>query len=224
VLGLEYATYKYDWIAAREQLDAALATDSRDAVALYLNAWLAFDLGLYDQAVRLQNISVSIDPLSPDAHQNGAIIDYLMGNLDSAERSFRISMAIGPTWAGNHVYLGQIELRRGRPEAALKEILAERSSARDYGLAIAYDALGRRAESDAALDRLMRKQQSSPACNIAIVYAARGDREQAFKWLGRAVDQRDLTLGHKFRNDPWLVQLRGDPRYHALLRRMNLPD
>jgi hypothetical protein len=89
---------------------------------------------------------------------------------------------------------------------------------------MAYDALGRRAESDATLAEVVRTQQDSAACNIAIVYAARGDRDQAFKWLGRAVDQRELLLGHKFRNDPWLVPLRTDPRYRALLRRMNLPD
>ena len=83
-------------------------------------------------------------------------------------------------------------------------------------------ALGRRAESDAALAHAIRASANSDACNIAIVYAYRGERDQAFKWLERAVDQRELMLGHKFRNEPRFAPLRSDTRFKALLRRMNL--
>jgi len=55
-----------------------------------------------------------------------------------------------------------------------------------------------------------------------MVYAARGDPDHAFEWLERAYRQRDAgLLGIKI--DPFLTSLHGDPRYAALLRKMNLP-
>jgi adenylate cyclase len=223
VLGLQYATFDFNWVAAGQELDRALTLKSRDPVALYLNSWLAFDLGRYDESLRLQSASVSIDPLNPDAYQNGAIIYYLLGNPDAAERGLRASIEISPSFAANHWYLGLIQLQRGQPLAALKEMQAEHSDeTRNFGLAMAFHALHRRAESDAALARGIRSGADSAACNIAIVYTYRGERDQAFKWLERSVDQRELLLGHKFRNEPLLAPLRGDARYKALLRRMNL--
>ena len=58
---------------------------------------------------------------------------------------------------------------------------------------------------------------------IAQIYAHRGDVEQAFAWLDRAYEQRDSGLGLYLKGDPLLENLRSDPRYVELLRKMNLP-
>jgi TolB-like protein/Flp pilus assembly protein TadD len=225
ILGLQHATDEYNWPAAAAELQQALALNTRDPVALYHVSWLAFNLGQHAEAVRLQNLSVSIDPLSPDAHQNGAIIHYLIGNLEAAEQEFRASIQISPTFAGNHVYLGQILLLRGNPQGALREMLAEPSpSTRDFGLALACHALGRKAESDAALARFTRSSGNLVPMNVAIVHAYRGERDQAFAWLEKAIDERDLAVGHKFFDEPKFEPLRSDPRYKALLRKLNRPE
>jgi hypothetical protein len=51
----------------------------------------------------------------------------------------------------------------------------------------------------------------------------RDDKDEAFKWLDRAYDNRDsgITL---MRADPMLRNLRGDPRFTALLRKLKLPE
>ena len=224
ILGLQHATYEYDWLAAAAELRQALALNTRDPVALYHVSWLAFNLGQHAEAVRLQNLSVSIDPLSPDAHQNGAIIQYLIGNLDAADQEFRASIQISPTFGGNHLYLGQVLLLRGNAQGALKEMLAEPSpSTRDFGLALAYHALGRKAESDAALARSTQSSGNLVPMNVAIVHAYRDERDQAFAWLEKAVDERDLAVGHKFYDEPKLEPLRSDPRYQSLLKKLNRP-
>lgn len=224
ILGLQHATFDYDWPAARAELRAAQAVNTRDPVALYNISWLAFDLGDLQEAVRLQDLSISIDPLNPDAHQNGGIIAYLMGDLDAAERELRASLRISPTFGGDHWYLGQIYLQRGDLQKALREMQAETSGSRDFGLALVYYALGRKQESDAALARLTREFALTTPLNIGIVHAYRGERDQAFAWMEKAVEGRDLTIGHKFRYDPKLEPLRSDPRYKALLKKMNWPD
>ena len=224
ILGLKYATFEYNWPAAGAELRTAVALNSRDPVALYNMSWLAFDLGLHDESLRLQDLSLSIDPLNPDAHQNGGIIYFLIGNLEAGEQALRRSLQISPGFSGSHWFLGQIYLLRGDKQGALREMLAESESTRDLGLALVYHALGRKTDSDVALARAVQMYGGSAPTNIAIVYAYRGQRDQAFKWLEKAVNEHDLLIGHKFRDEPKLAPLRSDPRYKALLRKMNLPE
>jgi tetratricopeptide (TPR) repeat protein len=103
---------------------------------------------------------------------------------------------------------------------------AEPAPYTDLGLAMAYDALGRRSAADAALARAVQAFERTGTygeLNIALAYAARNDRDRAFDWLERAVTTRDLNLGHELRYDPAFDALRADARYARLLREMNLP-
>jgi hypothetical protein len=83
--------------------------------------------------------------------------------------------------------------------------------------------LGRTAESDKLLAELVKGFAGNAAYQIAEVHAWRGEREPAFVWLERAYVQRDagLTL---VKSDPMLEKLHGDPRFAALLRKMNLSE
>jgi tetratricopeptide (TPR) repeat protein len=221
IIGLKLATYNFDWAGAARELDAATAPNPRDPVVLYNCAWLAFDLDRTGDALRYQEASLSLDPLNPDALQNGAVIEFLLADLDAAERGFRQSLVVSPGYGGNHRWLGRILLLRGRPKEALSEMQAETLAPLcDAGLALAYDALGRRTEADAALARVIQPHGDAHATEIADVYAYRRDLEQAFAWLERAIAVHDLSLGHKLTHDPFLAPLRADPRYKALLRKV----
>jgi len=62
-------------------------------------------------------------------------------------------------------------------------------------------------------------EEADPA-GIAGIYALLGEKDQAFEWLERGYQARHLGA--------WLIvhtpfdPLRDDPRFHDLLRRMNL--
>jgi TolB-like protein len=224
VLGLEGAVYAYDWRRASSELDATLALKPRDPYALFVAAWLAFDLGRRDEALKLQGASLALDPLNPDSHQNAAYILYLSGDLSAAEREFRRSIEISPTFEASHRMIGEILLQRQQPEAALREMEAESESTRDLGLALAYFALGRRPEADRAVARVERRASEFGELNVALIHAYRGNLDGAFQWLDKAVAARDLNLGHRLKYDPIFSSLRRDSRYKEVLRSMNLTD
>ena len=90
-------------------------------------------------------------------------------------------------------------------------------------MAITYQALGRRNHSDAALAALEEKFTDSDPFDIVEVYAFRGEIDQAFAWLDRAIRQREPYCVF-IKTDRLLENLRGDPRYRALLRKMRLPE
>jgi hypothetical protein len=88
--------------------------------------------------------------------------------------------------------------------------------------ALTYYALGRKKESDAALRELMMKYQSN-AFAIAMIYASRNKPDNAFEWLDRAYAQRDPSM-MSTKVEPLLNSLHNDPRYVALLKKLNLPN
>ncbi|MBL8211383.1 MAG: tetratricopeptide repeat protein [Bryobacterales bacterium] len=87
----------------------------------------------------------------------------------------------------------------------------------------AYAASGRTVEANAVLKQLgeASQRQYVPPYPIAAIHAALGHTDEAFHWLERAYEGRDSWmsyLGVDSRMDP----SRPDPRFAALLRRMNL--
>ena len=224
-LGLLHGTYEYDWSAAETEYVMALASNSRDPIALEQSAWLALALGHYEQAARLEDDSLSLDPLNPSALEDRAYIERCTGDLAGAERAYRKAVEISPAFTENHLLLGEMLLLRGQHAAALTETqLAAASDGRDIGLAKVYFALGRTAESNAALGRAQRDFGDQWPHNIAEVYAYRGELDRAFEWLDRAYAARRHALPVFIRCDPLYAPLRGDPRYKTLLRKMNLPE
>ena len=90
-------------------------------------------------------------------------------------------------------------------------------------MARAEHTLGHAIESQRALDEAIAKGAISNASDIAEVYAWRGEKDKAFKWLNKAYQRRDMSLA-EIRILRSMDSLRGDPRYRALLRKMNLPE
>jgi hypothetical protein len=59
--------------------------------------------------------------------------------------------------------------------------------------------------------------------NVAAIYAGLGDASQAFTWLERGFEERSYYLATYFPDDEPLDDLRADPRFTDLKRRLNLP-
>ena len=70
---------------------------------------------------------------------------------------------------------------------------------------------------------LIAKYHADRAYGIAQVYAFRNQTDKAFEWLDRAYAQRDPSL-MSTKIDPLLKSLHKDPRYAALLKKLNLPN
>jgi predicted Zn-dependent protease len=133
------------------------------------------------------------------------------------------ALELNPDNPAVHNSLGRVYLDQSQPEKALAEM--DQETARGWrlrGLALAYDASGRKKESDAALAELIEKFQADMAFQIAEVYAFRGEPDRAFEWLDRAYAQHDTGL-IGIKGDLLLKSLERDPRYVSILNKMGLP-
>jgi len=84
------------------------------------------------------------------------------------------------------------------------------------------DDLGRTEEAHRLAEQMIARYAHSGAYQIAEAYAWFGERDRAFEWLERAYAQHDPALS-TLKVNTILRGLHGDPRFTALLKKMNLP-
>ncbi len=215
-----HLVYDWDWSAAADEHRLALKLDPRSTIGA---VDLDRALGHWDEAVRILNSQFATDPLFAAHHGILGMIRYRTGRLPEAEAEMRKALAISPTYHRGHRRLGQILLAEGRFDAALAEMQQETvDGGRDLGLALVYYAMRRTADANAAFARLIKERASDRAYQIAEVHAYRMEINEAFAWLDRAYNQKDVEL-FLILNDPLVSNLASDPRYKAFLRKMNFP-
>jgi tetratricopeptide (TPR) repeat protein len=217
-----HAIYDWDWSAAQEEARQALALDPRNGTVLVNVSEVYLGLGQWDEAARLLTASLAVDPLMAGTHELLSDVRDRTGRVSEAETEDRKVLDISPTYEAAHFSLGEKLLEEGRLNESLAEVQQD-PIYRNLGLALVYHAMGRETESAAALAEYTRARADEDAFDIAEAHAFRGEVDQAFAWLDRAYRQKDPTL-YMIKGDPDFKNIEPDPRYKALLRKMNLPD
>jgi len=165
-----------------------------------------------------------LDPLNADSWAVLAAIEFYWGPLAQSAADSKKALELDPDNSSSSIDLSRTYLLQGRPQDALPEIEHVRyAPLRAWLYALTYYALGRKKESDAALRELMMKYHASNAFEIATIYAFRNQTDEAFEWLERAYAQRDASM-MTTKMDPLLNSLHNDPRFAALLKKLNLPQ
>jgi TolB-like protein/cytochrome c-type biogenesis protein CcmH/NrfG len=218
-----YADHDWDLASAKREADEAISLNPGAWNGYYSAGIVQFYLGNWDEAERNFRTALSLDPLNPDTHQALGVVLYGAGRFTEAAAEYRRTLEISPSFPYVHSYLSSDLLALKQPEAALREAQLERNEgAKRCWMAVAYHALGRKSESDAALAQLTRDNADAPY-SIAVVHASRGEADQAFDWLDRSYQQKDVSLMY-IKSERILRQLENDPRYKALLHKMQLPE
>jgi TolB-like protein len=216
------ALIKYDWSAAGLQVDRALALQPNNPGALFIKATLARIYGHLDDAIEYYRRSLEGNPLEARTLLHLVFALQAAGRTEDARAEVHDALAISPNAVKLNFTQGMLELAQGRPDSARTYV--DREAAQWYrltGQAIVADAQKRTADANAALKQLIDTEANSSAVQIAQVYAMRKDLDAAFHWLDRAYAQHDSGLVF-FQTDPLLINLRGDPRYAAMRRKLNL--
>ena len=178
--------------------------------------------GNLDEAVKLGEQAVSLDPLDNTSRLQLGYRLYVASRYDEAHAELQKALDLNPRSTFIHFVLGEVLIAEARPQQALGEIEKEPSKwGKLTGQALVYHALGREQDSTAALTELIAKHDIDSAYQIAEVYAFRGESDDAFEWLELAYKQRDAGLP-EIKTDPLLKNLRHDPRYTDLLRKLRL--
>jgi tetratricopeptide (TPR) repeat protein len=147
-----------------------------------------------------------------------------MGRLDQSAADSKKALEVNPDHWSSPINLSRVYLLQGRAQDALPEIEhIHYPTYRAWLHAIVYHMLGREKDSDAALRKLTMKYHASNAFEIATIYAFRNQTDEAFEWLDRAYAQRDPSM-MSTKVEPLLKSLHNDPRFAAVLKKLNFPN
>ncbi len=131
-----------------------------------------------------------------------------------------------PDYRDAHIWLTYLYAKKGMYEEAAREsaiVTGYRQSwwPEAWILAVA----GRSAEARELLQQTAAEQRGTPidASFLAMVLGELGEKDRAFALLEQAYQGRS-TLMSALKIDPRIDSLRDDPRFEALLRRMNFPN
>jgi len=221
VVSLVKMTGSHDWAGARAALDKSLQVDPNNVGALVGDAHLTRAVGNLDLALAKFRQTLDRDPLNLLNRRYLARVEYFAGRLDEAEATVRQVLEMRPSFPAAHYELGRILLAKGQVAAAVSEFEAEENPGwRQFGLPLGYHAQRRTADANAALEALLADSAGSEF-QVAETYAYFGNPDKAFYWLDRAIDH-DPGI-QWLRGDPLFKGIIADPRYAALLRKLNLP-
>jgi TolB-like protein/Flp pilus assembly protein TadD len=218
-----YRAFDWNWPAADRESQLARSLAPNDPDILFTAAVQAQTLGRWDEALKLINASLALNPLSPPGYMVLNFVQMGRGRVEEAEAAVRRLLELNPTYTHGHYFLGVVLLARGDPQSALREMEEDtQETTRLAGTAMAYFALGRKADSDAALSHLIERQANHPYF-VAQVFAYRGEKGEALNWLDRAYARKDPSLA-LLKSQARFMRLEGEPGYEVFLKKMGLPE
>ena len=222
--GYVRAIIQHDWAAAQEDMERALALNPGDADARARYAiFVLAPLGRLPEAIQYCVRATELDPLAAQSWNALGLLYADDGQFERAIVALRRSLELSPKHAFAAWNLTRALLARGRAGEALPVAGASGDEvSRLAALALAEHDLGHASQAQKAIDALITRGAHRSAYYIAEVYGSWGSREQALTWLERAYDQHDRRL-FEIGYDLSFSALRHEPRFTALLRKMNLP-
>jgi len=220
--------YDWDWQAAERECRRAIELNPGDALNHQYYGWYLGLMGRFDESLVVLRRAEILDPLSPNISFAIGITYYWSGQYDRAIEECRKATEFNQNVGGLiRLCLGEAYLKQRKfPEA-----IAEIQKAGQFGvmqsatLGYAYAVSGNQAEAKKVLGQLqaLSTQMYVPPFNIAVIYAGLGDKDQAFAWLEKAYTERSVWMP-SLKIDPKFDNLRSDPRFADLMRRIGLPQ
>jgi serine/threonine protein kinase len=232
ILGSNEMEYDWDFAGGEVEFKKALALDPNDATA---HLWYAVDIGWIggreQESIAEVNRAHQLDPLSP-------IVGSRVGSVHIWARQYDEGIAVckklaseNPTFAVAHLCLANgYWAKRMYPQVieewkAFGQLSGDRNDS-DFASAVeqGFRTDGWRGGLRKGIEarQAQRKTGYYSGFMIATLYADFGDKDRAFQWLNIAYQERDLNL-LRLKTDFQLDNMRSDPRFVEMVRKVGLP-
>ena len=221
--------YDWDLPAAEREYKRAIKLNPGYATAHHWYALCLAEMGRHDEAMAEAERAQKLDPLSLIISTPLGSTFYHARQYDRAIEEGQKTLEMDPTFIPAHWLLGLAYAQKRMYKKAIAEeqmaidLSAGSSSIFAACLGNIYSLSGKRGEAKRILDELhkLSKQRYVSPYGIALIYVGLGEKDQAFEWLDKAYDKRDHWLVW-LKVEPLLDSLRSEPRFTALLKKMNL--
>jgi len=219
----------YNWPEVRREMTLAMDLDpSSPLVRMRYAVSGLLPHGRLKEGIAQLERGLELDPLSFSLHCWFSIFLWLARDYDQAMREARFTERLDPESYTAQMTIGNI----CRESGMLQEAIAAHRRAIELSggvtqmqglLGLDMARSGNTAEARSLLQRLQAtaSQAYVSPTSFAWIHLGLGEIDDAFVYMERSIDEGDAFI-IPIKTYPFLDPLRADPRFHALLRKMNL--
>jgi len=220
--------HDWDWAAAENEFRRALDLNPNYATG---HEWYAVHLGnigRLDEAIAEVKRALELDPLSLIINAIEGLAYTWSRQYDKAIDKCRKTLEMDPNFLLAYLFQAWAYAAKGMWEetitSAQKAVtLSGEGPFALWTLGIAYAMSGQENQALKMLDRLdelSKQRYVSPYCK-AMIYVGLGDMDQAFDYLEKAYLERESFMA-TINTLPFFDNVRSDPRFKALLKKIGL--
>jgi len=225
-IGYTKLYFDWDWEGAERAWRRALELNPNSVEALRLSSEDLVYTGQFNEGLAQARRARDLDPLNRFVSGSLGYLYMRSRHYDEAITHYRMVLELDPTFSVARDHLAYAYTLKGMHEEALAEY-KKFAGPHDplEELAFLYSQMGRGDDARRVADNLRRlsRQKYIDPYRIAIAYASLGDKDRTFAWLEKAYQDRSPWMA-QLKVEAFFDPLRSDPRFKALLRRMNFPQ
>lgn len=217
-----YDEKTWDWPSADLRLKRAMELNPTLAAADAHYAWYVVLFDRWDEGFAYMKRAQEVDPLAPLWPAWQGSLYWWVGRSGEAIPECKKALELNPNFPVALSVLGRAYSDTGKHEEAIaaQQKAAALNSSYLWSLGYAYARAGKRTDALRTAQEIKRTQ--GDRYELAVIYAALGNNEEALGSLETSYAQGKLS--------PWVrnlhvfANLRNDPRFQELVRKMNLPS
>jgi TolB-like protein/class 3 adenylate cyclase/Tfp pilus assembly protein PilF len=227
-LAFIHTWYDWDWAGAEREAKRAIELNPNWGFGHIAYAQLLSATGRHEEAITEGRRAGELDPLSLIINTLNGSVFYHARRYEEATARLQKTLELDPNFWIAHLFLGKTNIeKRNYPDAIAELNKAKESSG---GNSEAVSALGCAwaGAGDSAKGRTILKELKSqasqryvPPTNVAVLCYVLGEKDEAFTWLEKAYEDRDMRLC-RVKVEPKWDLMRSDPRFVAMLKRIGL--
>ena len=229
VLGHVLLFHEWDWSGAERTCKQAIKLNPNYAWGHAIwSDWLVV-MGRLEEAIAEERLAVELDPLSAGLNARLGTKLLLGGDYDRALEQLRKALEYDPNLVFTNMGLAHTYSRKGMYEEGLAtcQKVVSLCGSNPLGRALSCLILARAGKTDEA-QKILSELKGHPKLHsrslilLAETCSVMGQKTEAFEFLEVAYQERGgwLVFLGAYRN---LSNIRTDPRYADLMRRMGLP-
>lgn len=208
--------------SALDHLNQALALSPDDPEVLAFATTTLPYIGNAQEALRLADHFIALDPLNSQAHRRKAEVLHVLRQYPQSVEAGRRASELAPK--ASRLWTAYSLLLMG----SLNDVQAELAKMpTDDVFSLATEALvaarsGDRAGAERLLSRMKQMFGLTASYQYAQIHAQLGQNDQVFAELDNALVAKDPGLVY-LKMDPFMDPIRGDPRFAAMVRKLDFP-